>query len=318
MALSSFVTQSRICGLLTLAILSFAGCKNPLDSETTSSAPVVSGHLPKKLLEEASGMAPSLRQTGALWLNNDSGDTATLYLISNQGKELGRVLIKGCEAYDWEDCASFSLQGDKWLMAADSGDNDRIRENPVLRFIREPAASELSAGKTTLAELAWSIHFSYPDGPHDCESVGVDAKNGLVYLVSKRTIPHRLYSLQLAPGKDSSQKAKFIGELAWLIPDEGLNAAIPTPTGRFSHQPTGLSFSQDGKMAALLTYGRVWLFEKEPMESWSESLLKEGSALEKNGLAQAEAVCVSADGKAIYVAGEGKNQPLLKFSLTRK
>jgi hypothetical protein len=57
-----------------------------------------------------------------------------------------------------------------------SADNKTVREECVFYIVREPAlpAAGKSLSPTTLP--SWQIRFRYQDGPRDCESVAVDAK----------------------------------------------------------------------------------------------------------------------------------------------
>lgn len=309
-------TQGLACtaGLLLLPLW---GCNNPNDQPAGAGSPRIEGYLEGSVLSEASGLAPSLLNRGALWLNNDSGDTATLYQVGPDGKERGRLRVKDTPAKDWEDCASFTYQGRAWLLAADTGDNEETRTDYVLRVFPEPAPAELQPGRETLVEGGWSIRMRYPDGSHDCESVGVDASEGKIYFVSKRAIPHVLYSLPLKPNTDEEVVAERLGELAWLKPVTGLSATIPTPQGRYGNQPTGISFSQDGRLAVVLTYREAFLFRRMPGEKWKDILTKGGAPLPLHHLEQAEAICLSADGKAVYITGEGKRPALLRYELNR-
>jgi hypothetical protein len=93
--------------------------------------------------------------------------------------------------------------------------------------------------------------------------------------------------------------------------------AVALPTGKYRAQPTGLDFSPDGTIAAMLTYGDVWLFRRRAGQSWAEAFASEPQRLPPHGLMQAEAVCFSRDGHALYVSSEGRAAPLLRYDLAR-
>jgi hypothetical protein len=302
--------------LAGLALLLAAGCTNPQDSAPLITAPGRGVKLPAGALTEASGLAPSLLRPDALWLNNDSGDTPTLYQLSMDGRELGRIRIEGATATDWEDCASFTYKGQPWLLAADTGDNDQQRDIITLWIAPEPEPSKLSPGKPLKVGLAWSIRVRFPEGPEDCESVGVDATEERIYLISKRSHPPVVYSVPLKPAGDGVVVAQRVTALEWMKPASGLGSTLPTPRGRYANQPTGLSFSQDGRMAVILTYVDTWLYTRAPGQSWAELFSKPGVLLPDHGLLQAEAVCLSADSRSIFITSEGAEPPLLRYRLT--
>jgi hypothetical protein len=101
---------------------------------------------------------------------------------------------------------------------------------------------------------------------------------------------------------------------AFPRPDVGL-LALPLPKGRYRGQPTGMDFARDGSGAAVLTYGQVLYFPRQAGERWAEALARAPVALGEPGLGQAEAIGFSADGRALWVTGEGSHPPLLRFAV---
>ena len=79
------------------------------------------GRLQNAQIDEASGLARSQRYPDVFWVANDDGPSV-LYAIDSTGKDLGRVTIKDASNRDWEDLASFTLDGVPYLLAADIGD----------------------------------------------------------------------------------------------------------------------------------------------------------------------------------------------------
>ncbi|HEY1120628.1 MAG TPA: hypothetical protein VGE67_03475, partial [Haloferula sp.] len=151
--------------------------------------------------------------------------------------------------------------------------------------------------------VAWTIRFTYEDGPRDCESVAVDEKAGKILLLSKRTTPPFLYELPLKPADDKPLVARKIGKIT-----EPLNAGFPPiPYGT---QPCALDVSADGKMAAVVTYFRVFLFPRAEGESWETAFARKPETLDPHRLRQAESVCFSRDGASIFVVSEGVKSPL--------
>ena len=62
-----------------------------------------------------------------------------------------------------------------------------------------------------------------------------------------------------------------------------------------------------------MTYYGVFLFPRQPNESWAEAFAKPPAMLEPHLLPQAESVAFSKDGKRIWVISEGKNSTVRSY-----
>ena len=160
-------------------------------------------------LNEVSGIAASRVHDDVLWAIEDSGNPARLYALSRRGRILARYRVEGAKNIDWEDLASFDLDGRHYLLVADTGDNGGQRRDFVLHVFEEPKT--LANG--TL-KPAWSIRARWADGPRDCEAVAVDAAAGKVLLLSKKRKPPELFALPLADPHGEWREARRIGRLA--------------------------------------------------------------------------------------------------------
>lgn len=292
-----------------------------------AAAPEVSGRLPTGV-KEASGLAVSRLEAGIWWTHDDSGGQPVLQAMTTDGTASGAVRVAGVKNVDWEDMASFTLEGRAWLLVADVGDNSSGRRNCRLHVIEEPAPAERRAaaerGEAVAARVAWTIPVVYPDGPRDCEAVAVDAVAERVYLLAKRTKPHGLYVLPLRPMAESAGEARpgapiaeRAGEMVAFPGAEGPAAFLPTPAGMYRGQPTGMDFAADGTAAVVLTYGDVLVYPKTKDETWAEALARPGRVLVPHGLAQAEAVAFGATGEKgatkILVTSEGAGAEIKRY-----
>ncbi len=297
--------------LLLLVPLLFVSCK-----DRPASVAEKAGRLFLTGTTETSGLATSLREDGLLWIHNDSKGQAVLQAIGTDGRPRGKVRIDDTKNIHWEDVASFKLDGTPWLLIADTGDNAGKRNDCALLVIPEPDPASLSTSQELTAKVAWRIPVVYPDGPRDCEAVGVDPYEGKVYLVAKRSSPPVIYTLPLRlPSNGPVPKAEPIAKLHYIPRPTSAQQVLPTPTGRFRAQPTGLSISPDAHRAALLTYGDVLLFQRKTGESWADALCRAPVLLTPHGLPQAEAIGFSRDGRYLYVTGERKDALLLRYKL---
>jgi len=255
-------------------------------------------------LVETSGLAASRRDDQFLWAINDSGNTPDLFLIDPQGGDHGKIRLLGAHNVDWEDLDSFIDDGVPRLLVADTGDNRARRAFSTIHIFQEP---DVRSGRVagTLAP-AWSIRFRFPDGPRDCEAVAADPREGKILLISKRTWPPVLYEIPLKrPRPNEIVTARRLGPVN--LPRPGL-LSIP-----FSGQNTGLSLSPDGRLAAVLTYARVFLFPRTTGESWAVAFARKPIALGRHGLEQAEGIAFSRDGRRIHVVSEGRHAPVATY-----
>jgi len=278
--------------------------------------PETVGQITTTVINEASGLARSQRTPELLWTHNDSGNAPVLYAIDPSGNVLGSVRIEGAVNRDWEDIASYSIDGRAYLIAADIGDNNAVHPECVLYVIAEPNLAELSPTRELVATPESIIRYVYPDGPRDCESLAVDIHEGAIYLISKRTQPPILYRLSLFPEDTSNRPlmAKELGPANGIPAPSGLLSQMPVPWGKWRAQPCSLDISPDGKIAALLTYGEVYLYERRDGETWAAAFSRGGQALAAHNLPQAEGLCVSSDGQSLYVTTEGSPAPLIRYS----
>lgn len=254
-----------------------------------------------KAISEASGLAVSPSSDRFLWTINDSGGTPDLHLLNTDGSDRGKLRITDAKNTDWEDIASFTMNGQAYLLIADTGDNQAARKFVSITIVREPKLPTDGVMLDEAISPAWQIDFTYAGGPRDCEAVAVDTAQNKIILISKRTKPPEVYELSL-----SAPKIKGV-----LVLDKVGETKVESPTHLSLHnQPTGLDISADNSLAAVVTYYGVFLFPRKPEETWSQAFAHEPIPSIPHGLAQAESVAISKDGKNLYVVSEGKNSPI--------
>jgi hypothetical protein len=255
-------------------------------------------------INEASGLAVSPTDQGFLWIVNDSGGTPEIHLSGADGSDRGSMTIADSKNTDWEDLASFTLDGKPYLLIADTGDNGSSRKSCKLYVVREPKLPIDGESLSGVIPIDWKISFTYEDGPRDCESVAVDARDRKIILVSKRTDPPGVYELPLRPGENPV--AKKIGTTRTDSSGVGLGIA-------FRNQPTGMDISADGSMAAIVTYVGVFLFKRGAEETLADAFARRPEFLGMHTLPQAESVAFTADRKRIFVVSERRNSPVVHF-----
>jgi hypothetical protein len=258
-------------------------------------------------LAEVSGVAASHRHDDVLWMVNDGGNDARLYAVSRRGAKLATWRVAGAENTDWEDLASFRMDGRDWLLVADTGDNGGLRRTLQLHVFAEP--SRIADG---VLRPAWTIVFRWPDGPRDCEAVAVDAARGEALLVSKKREPPELFSVPLRPRRGGGTVvARPLGKVAGVPQGDTDEVAANPELARIRSQVTAADIAPDRHALALLPYGDVLIYTRRGREDWAAALSRRPRVHALPLLPQAEALAWSADGSGLYATGEFSPAPLL-------
>jgi len=306
---------------LGLLLITIVGCNAaPLAAEQAAKAKQWCVVDDEKLVE-LSGLAPYRGETEEpfFWAHND-GAHSKLYLLDSDGDTRATLDIDGIDPVDCEDLCSWQINEHRYLLLADTGDNDQRRKSCRLYILKEPNLADFEDAATgkkkkkkdkppqLKATPLRTIEFTYPGGARNCEAVGVDVGTESIVLVTKEKNPGcDGFHLPLPMPVDKQ------GDLSNLPaqPQEAKHLAhIKVPT------ITGLAVTPDGKHLVLL--GRSQLFEftrpQTPAANTNKPLIRMLKAdprpLAKPKQEQGEAVCFGRDGKKLYVASEGKNQPI--------
>ena len=202
---------------------------------------------------ESSGIIKSKKYPGVFWTHNDSGDSARIFAISEDGKivkpEWFKGKYKGIEVVnsaniDWEDIAT---DGSGNLIIGDFGNNWKNRQDLQLYVIKEP-----NPYKTLKTEVIKKINFKYPDQikkPHNKTNFDTEAlfvKNGKYFILTKNH-------------GDKKTEIYVLDGFATKRVNE-LKSVGGFDFGGFV---TGADLSDDEKKLIVLTSNSVWLFENE-------------------------------------------------------
>jgi hypothetical protein len=325
--LKMFLKTTIKYGYLIIALLIMQACTMAVFEDTEKAAAISLqpaiyqnaiqiGVLANKELNEVSGLACSRLHNDVLWAINDGGSGPFIYATDTQGAHLGKVRVLDARNQDWEDLASFRLGDSAYLLIADVGDNDEIRADYHIYVTEEP----IITGKIDPADqsVAWQyrIRFIYEDGSRDCESVAVDLQGNKILLLSKRTVPPVLYALPLlTQNSNRIQVAKRLTAVP-AIPQPTLQDVIEDPRfGYYRSKPTAMDVSPDGFTAVILTYKNAYRFQRTAGEDWVQVFKKIPHRIRLPRLRQAEALCLAADGRTLFVSSEKIPAPLLRLDV---
>jgi hypothetical protein len=189
-----------------ICLIFISGCKNEV-SETIGSQTAGfqrTGSIENNSLDEASGIQAGSLNEGVLFSHNDDG-RPEIFAMDLQGSNLGSFRIKDAINRDWEDISLVPSEFGPLLLLADTGDNFKRYDQIRFNFVKEPMPDDRGRFKG-IHPIHHMVELEYPDGPRDCESVAFDPVSGQIYLMSKRDVPARLYSipLQVALSKENA------------------------------------------------------------------------------------------------------------------
>lgn len=269
-----------------------------------------------KRLDEISGMGKSTINPDVLWVHNDSGDDPRLFAVGPDGKTLGILNITNAKARDWEDMTTFRIEEKSFILIADVGDNGSVRNDVIIYILEEPDPAGFASSPTMDAEACAVLPFRYEDGPRDCEGVAVDTENRQILLISKRTEPPVLYTLPLTSSYDDDDPpfvAKRIAPIEGIVPPTPAERAIPGRLGQFRSQVTGFDISPNNRVAAVLTYGNLYIYHREGDERWTEALTRQPERVPIKSLPQSESVCFDGDADTILLTTEDDRPPVQRL-----
>jgi DNA-binding beta-propeller fold protein YncE len=133
---------------------------------------------------ESSSLVVSQTHDGLVYTANDSGGSATVYVLdAGTGELVGSTSIEGVDPIDIE---AMTTGADGSLIVADIGDNDNERAYVTVYRIEQP-------GRGAHTVTADAVRVTYSNGPHDAESAVYDVDTGRLFIVSKDGLPARVY-----------------------------------------------------------------------------------------------------------------------------
>lgn len=232
-------------------------------------------------LDEVSGMAYSISNPGLVWVHQDSGDGATIYLLDALNSEtVASYTLQGFSNRDWEDMeiGPGPIAGKSYLYIAETGDNEQKYGDYSILRIEEPKFTEQQRGKNiSISAGVDKIDFKYPTKNHDVECLLLDPLTKNIYLVTKRDFFAKVYEIPF-PQKASVQNTiKDIGTFPFTFTTAG-------------------SVSKDGQQVAIKTYDRIFFWTRQPSQSFVDMLASTPSLLPYQREAQGEAICFHPSG----------------------
>ena len=264
-------------------------------------APAVWGDVASGAVNEASGLGHSTANPGVLWTHNDSGDSARIFAMAEDGTHLGEFSVDAA-ARDWEDLALGwdDTLGGPAIYIGDIGDNASSRAAIQVIVVAEPSVSPTQAPVEAALSPAAVLELTYPDGAHNAEMLGLDPVTGDLVIVTKDYGGATAVYRKSAPHLDGTTT-----ELEWV-------ASLPFGTAPLSGSSatTGGDFSVLGDQVAIRTYSDLYLWRRDRSDTLAETFATEPCDLDPPSERQGEAMTFTADRAGYVLVSEGTGQPI--------
>jgi hypothetical protein len=178
-------------------------------------------------INEASGIASSLKTPGLLYTHNDSGGKNVVYVLNKLGLMPARIVLEGVRNRDWEDIAvaRHPKTGVSHVYLGDIGDNLAQYSSCTIYRFAEPAITDTLIRVKEIEK----IEFAYEDGPRDAEAMFVDPRSGDIFIISKREKNSGIYEIPYPQSTTLLNVAKRVGSL----PYNWVTAADICPSGKY-------------------------------------------------------------------------------------
>lgn len=257
--------------------------------------PVAVGHAEPALLSTLSGLVASRSQVGVFLAHPDRSGPV-IFALNQSGTLLRELRLSGATTTDCEDIAigpgpqspNTVYLGDIGDNAARSGSGEGRAEIQILRFA-EPTIPAKATGAAAELITDWqSLRFSYPDRPHDAESLAIDPHTGEIVIITREANGSAF--VFSAPGSTAAETPTVLTAIAQIaVGASGANAADISPTG---------------DRALIRTYAAAWLYQRNPSDSLAMLFSSPPLSLPVANEAQSEGATFGADGRSWFSSGE--------------
>jgi hypothetical protein len=215
-----------------------------------------------------------------------------------RGADLGEYELTGATATDWEDIAVGPNGDQTFVFLADIGDNAARTGNGTPRDeiqVYRVAEPSVALGQSPAVESLddWQVlRFTYPDAPHDAETLFVDPISQDLFFVTKEADGNaRVFRAAADTPADTPTELEEVA--SYSIDGNGM--AIQVSAG---------DISPSGDRILLRTYEAIYLWQRPAGQSVAASFDQEPVTLPSPTEPQGEALTFASDGRAWLSAGE--------------
>lgn len=241
------------------------------------------GEIENAEINEASGLAESITNPNMLWVHNDSGDKARIFLLDEYGHFKKEFILKGIKNRDWEDIATGPGPdpAKNYIYLAEIGDNKAVHDLKYIYRFEEPMLTSDQEIKDI--EI---ITLEYPDGKRDAESLFVDPLTKDIYILSKREQNIGIYRAAFPQPTDKKLTLEKMGSIPYF-------------------NTVAADISPNGKEIITKTYSQILYWQVEEGSTIIETLLtKRPSKVPYLIEPQGESIAWKKDGSGFFTLSE--------------
>lgn len=262
--------------------------------------PAKTGEIKYEHINESSALVKSRQYPDAYWTLNDSGDEARIFAIHRNGEAIiplwakdfyKGITIPNAVNIDWEDIA---ITNDNQLVIGACGNNGNARKDLAIYLLDEPNPYEIHSSRASKR-----IDFFYPDQKafppqkelrnFDCEAV-FSSGHKIYFLTKHRgNLYTKLYSLDLRHDYQKAVELTFISKF------------------KIDGMVTAADISKDGKKLAVLTYYKLWLFERDSKDDNFFSAKSKYLELNSELTKQCEAITFNEEKSELILTNEQRD-----------
>ncbi len=264
----------------------------------------ICGVLQAKEMDEISGIAASGLNENLYYVHNDSGDSSRFFSILPNGELKSTIYFKGDPTAQQGviDCEDIAVgpgpkAGRSYVYLGDIGDNFSDRNYLTVYRMEESKDWETSGSYHTHAV---PIHFKYPDGPKDAETLMIDPLEKLIYIVSKRSDSVTVYTSLLNFKPNDTVVLKKECKLFF----DGIKLFKWITAG---------DISKDGQQVLLRSYVNVYYWKRINNEPIWKTMLRKPQLLPYTVEKQGEAIGFNNEGSGYYTTSEGVYSPIYYY-----
>lgn len=191
------------------------------------------------VVNESSGLSYRAGRN-TFWTHNDSGGRPTLYEVARDGSLVDSLPLPMLKNRDWEALAS---QDTTAVFIGDIGNNANARTDLRIYRVNPKQPNDFQA-----IPFHYARQKSFPASKdtRNFDSEALFAAKDSLFLISKnRSEPRRLVNLYGMPAQG------------------GNHALVPADSIFLKSMVTDATLSPDGQTLAVLTYGKIFLFEQK-------------------------------------------------------
>lgn len=261
----------------------------PIDSSFVPPAYIVENYR----ITEASGLVASRLHNRFIWTHNDSGHETRIFLINEEAQLKAQFRLDKIKGIDTEDIAMGKWAKDSlnYIFLGDIGDNYKRRNTKTIYYFPEPAQFKPKTENDTPLNFikdVQTIHFKYPNGNVDAETLLFDPIDKSLLVISKENDKAQIFAIDLNKKDKEFQIAQKIGELSlnWL---------------------TAGDISVNGDEILLKNYANIYYWKRKPQETLAQLFKRQPKKLLYFYEPQGEAIAWRLDGSGFFTLSEKNN-----------